>query len=315
MGLEPHERTQTVQKWLELFVPREVKFSIPLQKIKFEYAKIDKNLKITKYPGKAGGFTENLGNGVTLEMVAIPGGKFIMGAPKDEEESRDNERPQHKVNIQPFFMGKFQVTQEQYQVIMGHNPSRFRGKKLPVETVSWYDAVKFCKQLSKFTGKQYRLPSEAKWEYPCRAGTKTPFHFRETITTDLANYRGTSSEKFSWQGSYGRGPEGIYRNKTTPVGSFGVANAFGLYDMHGNVWEWCLDDWHNNYQGATIDGGAWFKDENNNLSQKFERGVLRGGSWRNNPNYCRSASRHDDASRGNDYDNVGFRVVCAVGRT
>ncbi|BAY83277.1 serine/threonine protein kinase [Calothrix parasitica NIES-267] len=318
MGLEPHERTQTVREWLELFVPSQVKFSIPLQKFKFEYAKIDKNLKITKYPGQAGGFTENLGNGVTLEMVSIPGGSFIMGAPENEEKSRDNERPQHKVNIQPFFMGRFQVTQEQYQVIMGENQnlSRFQGQKRPVEKVTWYNAAEFCTKLSKLTGKQYRLPSEAEWEYACRAGTTTPFHFGETITTDLANYEGTDNEEYGWSGSYGRGPKGICRNETTPVGSF-PANSFGLYDMHGNVWEWCLNDWHRNYQGAPTDGSAWFKDENNNLSQKSGNAILRGGSWLDRPAFCRSASRLNVnyCSRAYDYINIGFRVVCAVGRT
>ncbi|MGB3760441.1 MAG: bifunctional serine/threonine-protein kinase/formylglycine-generating enzyme family protein [Rivularia sp. (in: cyanobacteria)] len=314
MGLEPQDRTQTVREWLELVMPTQVKSSISTRKFKFEYAKIDKNLKITKYPGQAEAFTEDLSNGVTLEMVAIPGGNFIMGAPEDEEKSRDSEHPQHKVNIQCFFIGKYQVTQEQYQVIMGKNISRFRGKKRPVERVSWYDAVKFCQQLSKLTAKQYRLPSEAEWEYACRAGTTTPFHFGETITTDLANYRGTDNKEYKWSGSYSNAPKGIYREQTTDVGSF-PANSFGLYDMHGNVQEWCLDDWHHNYQGAPTDGSAWL-DDNKNLSQKKGRAALRGGSWFDNPGNCRSAYRFGYFSCVivNSYV-IGFRVVCAVGRT
>ena len=347
MALEPQDRTQTVKEWLELVIPSQVKppdiiiepsklpttvvspkparakpvntprvaqtpannspGKIQTRKFEFEYAKIDKNLKITKYPGEAEGFREDLGNGVILEMVKIPGGSFIMGAPEDEDKIIDSERPQHQVNIQSFFMGKFQVTQEQYLAITGKNPSRFQGRKRPVEKVNWYDAVKFCEQLSKLTGKEYRLPSEAEWEYACRAGTTTPFHCGETITTDLANYRGHYT--------YGAAPKSVYRGETTDVGSF-PANSFCLYDMHGNVWEWCLDDWHNNYKGAPIDGSAWF-DKNNNLSQKQGRALLRGGSWINNPRGCRSASRSNvvRADRDNDLDDVGFRVVCAVGRT
>ncbi len=342
MELEPHERTQTVREWLELLIPSQVKFSTPQNqssknpplkpsqifitpkqqpsqasqknipgkiqtpKFKFEYAKIDKNLKITKYPGEAECFTEDLGNGVTLEMAKIPAGSFIMGAPANEETSRDRERPQHKVNIKPFFMGKLQVTQEQYQAITGKNPSHFKGENRPVETVSWYNAVEFCEQLSKLTGKKYRLPSEAEWEYACRAGTTTPFHFGETITTDLANYNGNYT--------YGSAPKGVNRKETTNVVSL-PANPFGLYDMHGNVWEWCLDDYHHNYQGATTDGSAWF-DGNKNLSQKIGIAVLRGGSWDSFPKYCRSTSRDPfRAKRDLNIHLIGFRVVCAVGRT
>ncbi|WP_208346046.1 formylglycine-generating enzyme family protein, partial [Aetokthonos hydrillicola] len=143
------------------------------------------------------------------------------------------------------------------------------------------------------TGKPYRLPSEAEWEYACRAGTTTPFHFGETITSDLANYNGELI--------YVAGSEGTYRRKTTEVGSFGVANTFGLYDMHGNVWEWCADNWHANYKGAPTDGSVWLNDNNSQLR------LLRGGAWNNNPAYCRSACRgwYDFGD-----DDVGFRVVC-----
>lgn len=141
------------------------------------------------------------------------------------------------------------------------------------------------------------------WEYGCRAGTTTPFHFGGTITTDLANYDGNYT--------YGDAPKGIFRNETVKVGSF-PANPFGLYDMHGNVWEWCLDDWHGNYKGATTDGSAWVNNKNNNSFK-----MVRGGSWYYDPEYCRSAFRDsNDRAERYDYDDfVGFRVVCAVGRT
>ncbi len=262
-------------------------------------------------------FTEDLGQNVTLDMVAIPGGTFMMGAPENEPGSSDSQRPQHKVTIQPFFMGKYPVNQAQWKAVaalpkvnrdLELNPSYFKGDNRPVERVSWYDALEFCARLSKKTGRGYHLPSEAEWEYACRAGTTATFHFGKTITTDLANYNGEST--------YGNAPKGEKRGQTTPVGIF-RPNAFGLYDMHGNVWEWCLDDWHGNYEGATTDGSPWFNN-NDNLDQKSGRAVMRGGSWLINPESCRSAFR-DDNYRAEGYDNYfdlfGFRVVCAFGKT
>ncbi len=261
-------------------------------------------------------FIEKLGNGVQLEMVLIPEGSFIMGSPENELERRDSESPQHLVNIQQFCMGRYPVTQAQWKAVaalpqinkeLERDPSHFKGDNRPVECVSWYDAVEFCDRLTSHTTRQYRLPSEAEWEYACRAGTTTPFHFGETITTDLANYDGTDDKDGKWSGSYGRGPKGIYREETTPVGSFGVANAFGLYDMHGNVWEWCLDHWHENYKGAPTDGSAWLdKNDNDNQSR-----LLRGGSWLNFPGHCRSAFRSLNSPDVVSYD-IGFRVVCGV---
>jgi formylglycine-generating enzyme required for sulfatase activity len=260
-----------------------------------EVVTVDSRGNITsRRPSRANFFTENLGKGITLEMVEIPSGQFVMGSPPTEEGRTPNEGPQHTVTIKFFFMGKFTVTQEQYQAVMGENPSFFKGAKRPVERVSWNQAIAFCAKLSQLTKKTYRLPSEAEWEYACRAGTTTPFYFGETVTTALANYDGSFT--------YGSAPKGIFRQQTTDVGSF-PANAFGLYDMHGNVWEWCQDGWHDDYHGAPVDGSVW--SDNNNRS----RLLLRGGSWFNYPDNCRSADR-DRYSPNLDNDIIGFRVVC-----
>jgi formylglycine-generating enzyme required for sulfatase activity len=220
-----------------------------------------------------------------------------MGSPENESERRDDESPQHQVTVPSFFMGKYPLTQAQYQAIMGNNPSYFKGNNRPVETVSWDDAVRFCQKLSQRTGKNYRLPSEAEWEYACRAGTKTPFSFGDNITTDLVNYDGTYPYKSA--------PKGKYREQTTDVGTFPPTfppNAFGLYDMHGNVWEWCEDDWHENYIDAPTDGSAWNSQSGSNTK------LLRGGSWHADAGFCRSASRFRN-SRVIRNGSYGFRVV------
>jgi formylglycine-generating enzyme required for sulfatase activity len=240
-------------------------------------------------------------------MVSIVGGTFLMGSP--EGEGYGDEKPQHQVTIEPFYMGKYPVTQAQWLAVMGKNLSRFKDgnwENRPVEEVSWDDAVAFCEKLSKLTGNDYRLPSEAEWEYGCRAGTTTPFYFGETITTDLANYRGTDWERYGWSGSYGSGPKGVCRSETTEVGKF-PPNAFGLYEQHGNVWEWCGDNLHENYEGAPTDGSVW---KGGNESRR----VLRGGSWGNYPVDARAASRNGSIP---DDRNVsfGFRVVRRVART
>ncbi len=247
---------------------------------------------------------EDLGNGATLDMVSIPGGTFMMGAKDGEKDSSDSERPQHKVTVQPFFMGKYPVTQLQWHAVaalpkinreLKTESSQFKGHNLPVERISWYDAVEFCERLSKFSGRNYRLPSEAEWEYACRAGTTTPFYFGETITSKIANFHG--------EYQYANAPKSESRKKTTSVGIF-PPNAFGLYDTHGNVYEWCADDWHENYSGAPNDGSTWSYDYDYDYPK-----LLRGGSWDIYPQDCRSAYRDRNTP---DIHNlvIGFRVVC-----
>jgi formylglycine-generating enzyme required for sulfatase activity/tetratricopeptide (TPR) repeat protein len=274
----------------------------------FEIVTVNRKGEITHREQKSARYeTENLGNGVTLDMVQIPSGTFMMGSPENEKERSSAEGPQHRVTVDAFWMGKYPITQAQWQAIMGNNPARYKGDNRPVENVTWHDAVEFCQKLSEKAGKEYRLPSEAEWEYACRAGTTTPFYFGDTITPDLANYDGNYT--------YADGPKGVYRNETTDVGSF-PPNAFGLYDMHGNVWEWCADLWHDSYNGAPTDGSAWLEEKSKkwtlaNLFAKKEaesRRLLRGGSFVHDPVNCRSANRHWNSSVFRS-SHRGFRVV------
>ncbi len=247
----------------------------------------------------------DLGEGIGLDLVLVPGGSFIMGSPAHEpilgnvsgypRDLFNNERPQHLVTLADVWMGKYPVTQAQYQRLMGENPSQFKGDNRPVEQVNWDEAMEFCDRLSDHTGQTHTLPSEVQWEYACRAGTSTPFHHGETTTPNLANYGADLA--------YGDGPTGIYRKTTTPVGSF-PPNAFGLYDMHGNVWEWCLDLYHENYEGAPTDGSAWVTGGDPDYR------IIRGGSWYCYPHFCRSASRDHDL-RDVHLSNFGFRVVAS----
>jgi formylglycine-generating enzyme required for sulfatase activity len=258
-------------------------------------------------------FVEPLGDGVPpLELVAIPGGSFVMGSPEDELE-RDDDEDQHEVDVPPFFMGKYQVTQAQWRYVAAElpqvarsiepDPANFKGDDLPVENVSWLDAQEFCARVRVLTGRFCRLPTEAEWEYACRARTTTPFHFGETISPELANYDG--------EYIYGKGKEGEFRAKTTPIGSFGVANSFGLYDMHGNVWEWCEDHFEDSYESAPIDDSAWI----NSTAEENAYRILRGGSWDFIPDGCRSAYRLRDDSVNLNYDFFsGFRVVYSPAR-
>jgi formylglycine-generating enzyme required for sulfatase activity len=268
-----------------------------------------------KYTAKL--FVENIGGNTNLDMILIPGGIFQMGSPENEIDRYPDESPQHAVTISSFFMGKYPITQAQWRVVanlpkvnqeISSEPSHFSGDNLPVEQVSWFEAEEFCARLSRITKRTYRLPSEAEWEYACRAGTNTPFHFGETITTDLANYRGVDNN--DWSGSYGLGPKGIFRKETTTVGTF-FPNTFGLYDMHGSIWEWCLDHKHDDYRNAPTDGSAWIDlDADQNAIR-----MLRGGSWIVIPRNCRSACRNNISTP--DFRNyiIGFRVVCITGKT
>jgi formylglycine-generating enzyme required for sulfatase activity len=262
-------------------LPTRAKFSFQTAKLEI----INKGLfgigskaKITKIPSEAEYITEDLGNGVKLEMIYIKAGSFMMGSNKNNKE-----KPTQQVNLSPFYMGKYTITQQQYQAIMGTNPSRFKGKNRPVENISWDDAFKLCEKLSRHIGREYTLPTESQWEYACRAGTTTSFYFGETITSDLVNY----SE---------------YHKETTDVGSF-PPNAFGLYDMHGNVCEWCLDTWHENYMRAPMNGSAWIE---NNKTFFY---VLRGGSFLDKSDRCNSAFR-DWYTHAAKLHYNGLRVVC-----
>ncbi|WP_107669809.1 bifunctional serine/threonine-protein kinase/formylglycine-generating enzyme family protein [Cyanothece sp. BG0011] len=301
-----------------------------LQTVSFETVKVNaRGQIINREIRQAQCFTEILPGGVKLEMMKIPGGKFMMGISEAEIKMLSKKininwlkecSPRHLVTLQPFFMSKYAITQEQWKAIASQtnlkvnddldpNPSDFKGNKNPVQQVSWYHCVEFCQRLFKLTQQDnipriYQLPSEAQWEYACRAGTTTPFYFGETITTDLANYNGSYV--------YAQENKGIRRGKTTPVGSF-PPNGFGLYDMHGNVWEWCADNSHYNYQGAPNDGSAWMGFKPSNLAKNRQNNsyaVLRGGSWFSGPDMCSSAIRLVDHRR-DQYSHVdGFRVVC-----
>jgi formylglycine-generating enzyme required for sulfatase activity len=265
-----------------------------IQEFRFDVITINsRGAEVKQARGRARQHVEDLG-GVMLEMVYIPKGTFLMGSPENEENRSNNESLQHEVTVMPFYIGKFPITQAQWNILMGRNPSRFKNAKRPVENVSWYDALEFCKRLSKKTGHPYRLPSEAEWEYACRAGTTTPFHFGEAIMPDLANY--------DCRKKYASGIQGTFRKRTTNVGSF-PPNAFGLYDMHGNIWEWCADPWHSDYHGAPSDGRVWESKGEDSFR------ILRGGSWCNDPRDCRSASR-DRNELDSWFNNViGLRVA------
>lgn len=256
-------------------------------------------------PGHQEGYSELLG-AVELEMVFIPGGTFLMGSEDSVEQSDSREKPQHLVTVAPLWIGKTLVTQAQWKAVaalpavkseLDPDPSYFKGADRPVESVTWYDAVEFCARLTKETGRPYRLPSEAEWEYACRAGTTTLFHFGDAVTSELANLNGNYS--------YDSEPQGKHRLETTPVGSFPHTNAFGLYDMHGNVWEWCADPWHENYLNAPSDGRVW--EEGGDDTYR----MLRGGCWLNRPRFCRSAIRYRLLPDTKD-SGCGLRIVVSA---
>jgi formylglycine-generating enzyme required for sulfatase activity len=283
---------------------------------------------VQQMPGQAKGFVEPLGM-TGMALVEIPGGRFSMGASAAEVGTALSEAklaaedgiledasyqalaaeiPQHAVDVKGFYMSRFEVTQAQYLAVMGRLPGDegdFRGAQMPVINITWQEANDFCARLSQITGRSYRLPTEAEWEYAARAGTTTPFAFGETLNPQTAIYNSAIP--------YGKGPRGAARRGPTGVGELTPSNAFGLVDMSGNVWEWVADYWHNSYDGAPRDGSAWDepqtvyddKEEEDVLDQSR---IVRGGSWFSPAAGCRSATRFRffPSTRAN---NVGFRVV------
>ena len=311
---------------------------LPLRGYKFDVVTVDSSGTVTnRRKGQARYYVEDI-SGVALEMVEISGGTFLMGSTDAEADQvkREYERrgynaevaaknsrwevPQHTVSVPTFYMGKFEVTQAQWRAVsrlpkinkdLASDPSSFeflkgfslpesfKGDRLPVQQVSWEDAIEFCERLSHATGRIYRLPTEAEWEYAARGGTTTAFYFGDNITPELVNYDGNYP--------YGSAPKGTNRQTTTPVGSLGYPNAFGLYDMHGNVWEWCMDPWHESYEGAPTDGSSW------ETAGDTRRRVLRGSSYNHDANHSRAAMRLGPPATAAS-PSLGFRVV-AVART
>jgi formylglycine-generating enzyme required for sulfatase activity len=223
-------------------------------------------------------FTENI-NGTELKMVSVPGGRFLMGSPVAEAGRDNDEGPQNDVTVQSFYMSKYEVTQAQYKAVADTNPSNFKGDDLPVDSVSWNDAVEFCRKLSRITGHEYRLPTEAEWEYAARAGTSGP-------------YAG-NREAMTWYDSNSGG-------RTHPVGQK-EPNGLGLYDMNGNLWEWCQSK-YKPYPYQANDGRENVQDT--------DVRVLRGGSWESAAKGCRSAYRRRVTP---DPRTAGFRIILAVG--
>ena len=237
--------------------------------------------------------TFDLGNGVNLEMVLIPAGTFMMGSP-DSEKGRHQDETYHEVTItKPFYLGKYPVTQAQWQQVIGNNPSEFNGEKhLPIENISWYETQAFCLKLKEITQAPFGIPTEAQWEYACRGGTTTPFHFGSQLNGKQANCDGNVP--------YGD-KEGPYLGKTSPVEKY-TANAWGLHDMHGNVWEWCAD-WYGGYPTGSV--------TNPNGPETGWSRVCRGGGWISNAVFCRSAVRVSFFS--SDCDSyLGFRVALST---
>lgn len=264
------------------------------------------NFALRRQRRQAQYFVEPIDSSTGIDMVFVPGGSFLMGSPEDESGRDKYESPQHEVTVPAFFMGRYPITQAQWEAVaalpmekqsLEANPSYFEGENNPVEKVSWYDATEFCARLAKLSQRPYRLPSEAEWEYACRAGTTRPFYFGKTLSTEVANYESNYA--------YGNGLTGEYQEKTTPVNHYGIANVFGLCDLHGNVWEWCQDHWHDSYKSAPTDGSAWLSEAKH---EDIVR-VLRGGSWNIPPRGCRSASRGFITPLDGS-NSFGFRIVC-----
>ncbi len=255
-----------------------------------------------------------LTNALGMRLALVPAGTFWMGAGKKEKHGSEDEGPRHEVTIaQPFYLGTCQVTQEQFQRAMGHNPSYFRAgapgeekvdgidaRSFPVESVSWDDAVAFCAKLSglpeeKAAGRVYRLPTEAEWEHACRGGLRSPTHFGDQLSSTRANFDGNYP--------FGGARKGPYPERPVPVGSY-PPNAFGLYDMHGNVWEWCADFYDASAYAARQVGGSPGPPTGHDR-------VQRGGSWFSYGWACRAAERCRSIQTGHN-ERSGFRVALTV---
>ncbi|MEM7771668.1 MAG: formylglycine-generating enzyme family protein [Cyanobacteria bacterium P01_A01_bin.37] len=295
--LVPREGSDTVEfqtqqvEVITIELDKTVAETKEIQKFGFSVSAFDARGNLKHWQGEAWKWDEDLGEEINLEMVYVPSGEFWMGTSYSVI-GESCERPPHRVMVPEFYMGRYPITQIQWRMIaslspisreIDPDPSSFKGDNRPVEQVNWYDAVEFCERLSRETRRAYRLPTEAEWEYACRAETSTAYHFGIIINKKLANYKAGS---------------------TVPVNQLNIANAFGLSEMHGNIQEWCQDYWHDSYTGAPTDGSAWLTPD------KSEMRILRGGSWINNQKNCRSASRNK--LNPHRHNNSGFRVVCGV---
>ena len=308
--LDSHQKKVTEQTNLQ--APEKLTSKPKIQEFDFETISLEMRPKLLSFispikknfikkTGKY--FSEELDKNVTIEMINIPSGTFIIGSNSNELERCPDESPQKRITIKSFYMSKFPITQLQWRIVASFpkikrslkmNPSYFKGDNLPVEKVSWYDAIEFSQRLTQYAKRKYRLPTEAEWEYACRAGTSTAFNCGEVITTDLANYDGRKA--------YIVKKTDKYEKKTTPVNSF-LPNPFGLYDLHGNVWEWCEDNYASSYISKPTDGNPYYSD------LRSQPRAVRGGSWSLNPSFCRSGKRSGYMPDAN-YNFVGFRVVC-----
>jgi formylglycine-generating enzyme required for sulfatase activity len=288
-------------------------------------------LRLLHWQARTQVFYEALGDAGPLTMVRIPAGSFQMGSAEQEPGRHANEGPLHQVTLAEFLIGQTPITQAQWRTVarwqqrpgeswgaeLNPEPSKFQGEQArllkgetntdrrPVERVSWQDALEFCNRLSQRTTRNYTLPSEAQWEYACRAGTSTAFHFGPNLLSDLANFNGTRTAEHD--SLHGTDPQAIWRQQTTPVKMF-PANAWGLHDMHGNVWEWCLDSIRNSYEDGPYDGSAWLDAQ----APEKQRKIVRGGSWEMPAGYCRSAwrGRTNQMRPDGPREDSGFRVVC-----
>jgi formylglycine-generating enzyme required for sulfatase activity len=295
IGVPPNETTATSQAR-----------DAALHPFAFDVVTLDESGRGTaRRRGSAQQVVEDLGNGVALEMVHIPGGTFVMGAPEHEADSPDEERPQHRVTVPLFYLGKYAVTIEQWVAVTGASPDGMKivdetftaSRRQPVVRVSYDEAEAFCSRLAQTAGRAYRLPTEAEWEYACRAGTTTALHIGDVVDSYAANFNGLSP--------YGAGRGGPFHRTTVRVGEY-PANKFGLFDMHGNVMEWC-SDWY---------AADYYKDSPKEDPRGPEAGTdkaTRGGSWSNSGKACRSAVRTKLAP-GSSHYGLGFRVVLVQGK-